>query len=145
MSSDEEGQYQEIELQPHEEQPLQVMEAGVGPLDPVQGSYFVSFLVDLSNRPDLVEIIEAHKTTEGECTTRWFTRPDDDAAFCLLLSFTSPIKAKAILSFDILRHGLIVDSLINGRGSIGCQDRFRKDCEPNKVIPTFNRTVVGRP
>ena len=95
------------------------MEAGLSPLDPARGSYFVSFLVELSNRPDLVAVVEAHKTTEGECSTVWFARPDDDTAFYLLLSFTSPIETKAVLSFDILRHGLIVDCLINGRGSIG--------------------------
>ena len=109
----------EFELREHETKPLRVLQAGISPRTGGPGAgYEVTFLVDLTERNDLVKIIEAHRTTDGECNTLWGGRPEDRKTFILLLTFKKPLAARAILEFDFLRHGPIVDCLIDGNSAI---------------------------
>lgn len=113
-------QPRDVVLASLEKEPLRVIQVGLTPLPGADDAWFANLLVDLSSRPDLVSLFEAHKEAgEGDCTTSWFTAPEYKSRFCLLLSFTSPREAKAIVAFDLVRHGALADCFINGKGSIG--------------------------
>ena len=81
-------QYRDIHFQPHEGEPISVLMASLGILKEDKTSRLaVSLFVDVSNRPDLVNVIDAHRNgSEGECTSQWGSLPelDEDALFLIL-------------------------------------------------------------
>lgn len=110
-------QYRNIHFEPHEGEPISILLASVGILKEDQASRLaVSLFVDVSNRPDLARVIDAHKEeSEGECTSQWGSMPelDEDALF-LILEFRKPITTKALIRFDVARHGSLIDCLVEG-------------------------------
>jgi len=110
-------QYRDIHFEPHEREPISVLLASVGILkEDKTNRLAVSLFVDVSNRPDLASVVEAHRNgSEGECTSQWGSLPelDEDALF-LILEFTIPIAIKALVKFDVARHGPLIDCLVNG-------------------------------
>lgn len=110
-------EYKDIHFEPHEKKPLSILLASVGILKEDQASRLaVSLFVDVSNRPDLASVVDAHRNGgEGECTSQWGSLPelDEDALF-LILEFTTPIATKALIRFDVARHGPLIDCLVEG-------------------------------
>lgn len=73
----------------------------------------VNLLVDLSERPDIMSVLEAHRGyPEGESRTVWASLPDDTEGISLLITFVKPAEGKMLLSFEIGRHGALVDQLL---------------------------------
>lgn len=109
--------YRDIHFEPHEKEPLSILLASLAILKEDQTSRLaVSLFVDVSNRPDLASVVDAHRNgSEGECTSQWGSLPElnEDALF-LILEFTTPIATKALVRFDIARHGPLIDCLVNG-------------------------------
>ena len=109
--------YRDIHFEPHEREPISILLASVGILKEDQASRLaVSLFVDVSNRPDVAKVVEAHKEgIEGECTSQWGSMPElgEDDLF-LILEFRKPITTKALIRFDVARHGPLIDCLVEG-------------------------------
>jgi hypothetical protein len=118
MTEADEPQTRQFAIATHEQVPLDVISVGLSPLPDEEDAWFGTVFADLSTRPDIMDLVEAHREGEGDCQTSWFTAPEYGPRFCLLLAFTHPMKVNAILAFDLVRHGGIVDCFINGKGRI---------------------------
>ena len=106
----------EIRFQAHEAEPLPWKTAGISEESGEEPARkVVALLVNLSERGDLAAVIEAHqKELEGAYEYCWAPDPEDDKTILLAMSFTKPVQANAYLAFDILKHGPIVDCLVEG-------------------------------
>lgn len=107
--------YGAIHFLPHEAAPVPWSSVGITEEHGESTRKVVALLINLSEREDLVAVVEGHqKSLEGECETLWAPDPQDDKTLILAISFTKPVRASAFLEFDILKHGTIIDSLIQG-------------------------------
>lgn len=106
-----------IKLTSNEAKPVPVLQAGMSKADErLEGQLVVTLLIDCSARPDLVAVLEAHRSCgEGECKTAWAAWPEREKSITLVVSFVKPVKARALLTFNLARHGAIVDRILESR------------------------------
>ncbi|RAL68840.1 hypothetical protein C1G86_1573 [Dehalococcoides mccartyi] len=108
-----ENKITEVILTKLEATPAVLLQAGIS-VD--HGHYSVSLLIDTSERPDIKAVFEGHlKQQEGECSTIWGGPPNDLTASWILLVFKKPVTTKVLFEFDVLRHGPLLDRLVDGR------------------------------
>lgn len=70
-------------------------------------------LVDTSSRSDIDDLIKVHKyIAPGDVTITWGQFSGKQNSINLILSFERPVKCTAILEFDILKDGGIVDQIV---------------------------------
>lgn len=70
-------------------------------------------LVDCSSRTDIKDLIKVHAHIEpGDVKTQWGKSFKTSKTIKLILSFEKPSKCKAVLEFDILKQGGLVDQII---------------------------------
>lgn len=97
-------------------------------------------ILDTSERPDLDELIRVHQvsTTLGDVTFQWGEIDGHEGHIALVLTFVRPIETIAVIEFDIVRHGILVQQTLMGRGlfiQAGRRgDRFIKDINRPKVL-----------
>ena len=98
-------------------------------------------LLDTADRPDLDDLIGVHRINgqiEGHKGT-----------VGLFLTFIRPMEIFAIIEFDIVRHGLLLDLALSGQGiyiarSNGDDDRFRKAIDRPKLLVELADTGFGK-
>jgi len=70
-------------------------------------------LVDCSSRTDVEDLIKVHANiAPGDVKIMWGKSSKTSKTIKLILSFERPSKCKAVLDFDILRQGGIVDQIM---------------------------------
>jgi len=76
-------------------------------------------LVDCSSRTDIKDLIKAHRyVAPGDVKTQWGKRYKTGKTLMLILSFEKPSKCKAVLEFDILKQGGLVDQIMRSEAFI---------------------------
>lgn len=72
-------------------------------------------LADLSNRPDMLEVIRIHESsTPGDMTMQW-GNPQTPGHVRLALEFHRPVEALAIFDFSIAKFGAAIDAILRNR------------------------------
>lgn len=74
-------------------------------------------IVDSSSRQDIEDLINAHKSLPpGDLRTVWAKSSKREGAIQLILMFQRPVRCVAVLEFDILTQGYLVDQIVNSEG-----------------------------
>jgi hypothetical protein len=72
--------------------------------------------LDTSHRADVADLIGIHSTgLSGDVTTQWGELFGGRRNVALFLDFVKPYQTSAILKFDIVTQGIIVDSVLNSK------------------------------
>ena len=72
--------------------------------------------LDLSHRPDILEMIRVHATQQsGDVETTWAGWSPESKTILLILAFMKPSILKVILEFDIAKQGQLVDLILRRR------------------------------
>jgi hypothetical protein len=108
-----------VSLAPHEKKPIKIVADGSVSTRGVLGGRLVPVvLLDTSFRPDVDELIRVHQEAvmPGDVETQWIGLEGHDGRVALLLKFIRPIETKVIIEFDIVRQGIIVENILQGKG-----------------------------
>lgn len=111
-----------------------IASAGVG-----HGRLIPLIIIDTTNRPDLVEVIEAHlHLREGDVVVQWGSLAKRHDRIALFLRFQRPIERAAIIEFDIAKQGILVEHILQSNvlyiqaGKVG--DRLKHDLNRPKML-----------
>jgi hypothetical protein len=96
-------------------------------------------IIDTTERFDLEEFIRIHQYVgPGDVVVQWATLQDSTGRVALKLTFKKPMEISAILAFDPVKQGILVDQAIHSRGlyiQAGREgDRYIKNPDAPKVI-----------
>ncbi|MCP4316489.1 MAG: hypothetical protein GY789_10850 [Hyphomicrobiales bacterium] len=73
-------------------------------------------ILDTTDRPDLDELIRVHEyLPPGDVDIQWAVLPGAVGKIALVLSFKRPIRVVAILEFDIVKEGFLIDQILRAR------------------------------
>lgn len=99
---------------PIERIPLKlVSDALVATATIADGRLIPVLLVDTSSRPDIEDLIKVHKYIRpGDVRSHWAKFSRKQNTVNLILCFERPSKCIAVLEFDILKQGGIVDRIV---------------------------------
>lgn len=96
-------------------------------------------IVDTSERADLEEFVRIHQYAgPGDADSQWATLEDSSGKVALVLTFKKPMEITAVLVFDPVKQGGLVDQIIQSKGlyiQAGREgDRLIKNPDAPKVI-----------
>lgn len=99
---------------PTERVPLSVVSDGaIANVRVANGKLIPVLLIDTSSRPDIEDLIKAHKyISPGDVKSNWGKFSRESNTINLVLLFERPSKCIAILEFNILKHGGIVGQIV---------------------------------
>jgi hypothetical protein len=133
---------------PHETKPVPIVADAALALGAIgDGRLIPLVIVDTTERPDLEELIRVQQyVPAGDVTVQWGEvegRPENVA---LMLSFTRPMQLFAILEFNVVKQGSLVDQIMSANGlyiQAGRPgDRFVHNTELPKLIVEIPDTGV---
>lgn len=81
------------------------------------GRMFPVVIIDASARPDIKDMIKAHKHSGlGDVETYWIKFPSRKDSIGLVLSITQPSRCIIMLEFNLERQGGLVDQIVQSQG-----------------------------
>jgi hypothetical protein len=96
-------------------------------------------IVDTSSRPDLEELIRLHEfVSPGDVDLQWGHTGRSREKIALFLSFKRPMELVAIVEFDIVEEGVLVDEILSAKimylqaGKLG--DSFLKNVNAPRIF-----------
>jgi hypothetical protein len=94
-----------------------VADAGIAAATLGDGRLVPLLIINTAERPDLDELIRVHEhLPPGDVDIQWGTLPGSKKDHvALVLWFKKPIEATAILEFDIVRQGILIDQILTAR------------------------------
>jgi len=94
-----------------------ISDAAVATVSIGDGSLIPVIIVDAASRSDIVDMINAHKDLPpGDLRSVWAKSPDKETAIQLILIFEVPVRCVAVLEFDIVNQGYLVEQIVSGEG-----------------------------
>lgn len=106
---------------PAEAEPVPIVaDAGIATVTVGDGRMIPLLILDTSNRPDIDDMVMAHKHMQGQgdAGAQW-GRPNtffDTGVVSLILTFVKPSRCLILLSFEIGKYGGLVDQIIHSQG-----------------------------
>jgi len=96
-------------------------------------------ILDTTDRPDLEELIRVHQyLPAGDIDCGWGELEGSKGMVALILTFKRPSELIAILEFDIVKQGVIVDQILTARGlyiqSVRDGDRYIKNPDAPRIL-----------
>lgn len=97
-------------------------------------------LLDITQRPDIVEFIRIHQYSEpGDVNLQWGQIEGHEGTTALFLRFVRRMEMFMVLEFDIVKKGFLVEQALTGQGvylakAEGENDRLIKDIVRGKVL-----------
>jgi hypothetical protein len=105
----------------HEREKASIAVVGDGAIaSPVvgHGRLIPVLILDTENRPDIAECIRVHEhLPPGDVNTQWGRISQSNEHVALILSFQRPIELVAIIEFDIVRQGVLVEAILGARAT----------------------------
>lgn len=96
-------------------------------------------ILDTTERPDLTEVIRVNShCAEGDVVVQWGELAEPSEHVALVLRLLRPIERTAIIQFDVMKHGVLVESILTAHmlylqaGKPG--DRFVHDLDKPKMF-----------
>lgn len=131
----------EVRLAPHEMQYIPIVaDAAISSCGHFGGRLVPLVILDTSNRPDIEELIRNHYVFQGsgDVEVQWAELQNRKGFIALFLKFVRPFEATAIIEFDIVKHGILVEQVLIAKGlyiqSGRKGDRLMHDLDRPKVI-----------
>lgn len=92
--------------------------------DGLIGSIFVGegrpipvIIIDATNRPDIVEYIDAHEfEPPGDVEVQWGSALFDRNKISLMISSSRPVKTEFGISFDVTTQYSLIDAVLHAKG-----------------------------
>jgi hypothetical protein len=89
-----------------------IASVGVG-----HGRLIPPIIIDTTNRPDLTEAIEAQvHLPAGDVVVQWGSLPKRHDHIALLLKFQRPTERAAVIEFEIVKQGILVEHILQSNG-----------------------------
>lgn len=116
-----------------------ISDAAVATRTIADGRLIPVLLIDTSSRPDIENLIKAHKYFgPGDAKSSWGKLSTKQNTINLILRFEKPVKCTLIFEFDILEYGGIIDQIVHNKVlCIQCAkegERFLRTFEREKVL-----------
>jgi len=127
-------------MQTLRERPVPIVaDAGIAMERRGDGRLIPLVILDTTDRLDLEEFIRIHQYTgPGDADSQWATLEDSSGRVALVLTFKKPMEITAVLVFDPVKQGGLVDQIIHSKGlyiQAGREgDRLIKNPDAPKVI-----------
>lgn len=95
---------------------LPIISDGIMASPNVSDGHFIPILIlDTSKHKAINDLVNLHEYCEnGDVDSTWAIDQDNDYIY-LFLEFKKPVRTEAIIKFDILRYGGLVESLMSTR------------------------------
>ena len=114
-------------------------DAGIATRGTGYGRLIPLLILDTTSRPDLSEAIRIQSSVpSGDVEIWWGKVSRKSEQIALFLSFKRPTNRNAIIEFDLVRHGILVESILTAKavyiqaGKPG--DRISKDLNQPKIL-----------
>jgi hypothetical protein len=97
-------------------------------------------IVDTSARQDIEELIRVHNAGEfvGDVDSQWGQIKDHEGTVALMLTFVRPSEGFAVIEFDIVKQGILVEQILASGGlyvQVGREgDRLKDDLNRQKIL-----------
>lgn len=103
---------------PAEAKPLRIIhDGGIASQGLGEGRLFPLIIIDTSARPDVQDMITAHKNVgPGDATTGWAKLSKTKQFLSLFLSITRPSQCNVIIEFDLYNQAILVDAIVQAQG-----------------------------
>jgi hypothetical protein len=97
-----------------ERRPVPIVgDAAIAAAPIADGRLIPLLIIDTSDRDDLNELIRIHEhLPPGDVDFQWGVPPGSTDRVALVLSFKKPIETVAILEFDIVAQGILVEQIL---------------------------------
>jgi hypothetical protein len=94
-----------------------VWDGAVATIGVGEGRLIPLVIIDGSDRPDVEELIRVHQyLPPGDVESKWVQLiKGDEGKICLMLSFKRPVELVAILEFDIISQGGLIDQILTAK------------------------------
>ena len=101
-----------------EAHPLRIVgDAAIATKNLDEGRLVPLVILDTTDRPDIDELIRVHQHLPvGDIDCGWGELEGSKGMVALMLIFNRPSEITAILEFDIVNQGVIVDQILAARG-----------------------------
>jgi hypothetical protein len=81
-----------------------------------EGRIIPLVIIDGSDRPDIEELIRIHQyLPSGDVESQWMQFKGGEGKICLMLRFKRPVELVAILEFDIIGQGGLIDQILTAK------------------------------
>jgi hypothetical protein len=133
--------YQSIPMNSAEEAQVVpiVGDAAIATVGVGHGRLIPLIIIDTTNRPDLTEAIEAQvHLPAGDVVVQWGSLPKRHDHIALLLKFQRPTERAAVIEFEIVKQGILVEHILQSNGlyiqagKVG--DRLKHDLNRPKCL-----------
>jgi hypothetical protein len=96
-------------------------------------------ILDTTGRPDLAEVIEAQvHLPAGDVVVQWGVLPKRHDHIVLLLKFQRPTECAAVIEFNIVKQGILVEHILQSNGLYiqagQVSDRLKHDLNRPKML-----------
>lgn len=93
-----------------------ISDAAIASINIADGKLIPLVIIDCSNRPDIIELVRVHEyLSTGDVKTQWAKKKRNSKYISLLITFIRPKEAFLILSFNIVKQGIIVDQILSSK------------------------------
>lgn len=108
--------YSSPRLSPHEYAPVNVVGDGaIQTLGVANGAFIPVCILDSRERPDIEELVRLHREGPlGDVRSTWM-RVKGVSEVCLYLEFLSPVASNVIVTFEVERQYLLIDTIVRTR------------------------------
>lgn len=81
-----------------------------------EGAMLPVLIVDITNRPDVEELLRIHQyTPSGKITFNWGRNDKNKNFICLIVTFHTPAEVVIIINFNIRKQGALVEHILTTR------------------------------
>jgi len=108
-------------------------------------------LLDTAGRPDIDDLIRLHQIVNepGDYIYYWGQIEGHKGTVAIFLKFIRPVEILAIIEFDIVRHGFLIDLTLSGQGiyiarANGEDDLFSKAIDRPRLLVELGDTGFGK-
>lgn len=78
------------------------------------GRMIPCIILDTRDRPEIDEYIRVQQYVEpGDVKSNWISTPNDEGTVTLFLTFLRPTEMIALIDFEIMRHGILVEQILS--------------------------------
>jgi len=122
-----------------------IADGGIATVNLGDGRNIPVLIIDTSKRPDIVDLVNAHKELPpGDVKSMWGKRSKSNKFISLILTFEKPSHAVVVLDFDIVKQGILVEQIVTTQalylqpGHYG--DKVSTTLDKSKIIVEVRNT-----